>query len=407
MTIASKLAYSEGENNWTFGYFESIGLCALGIGRIDQNAQKAEIMYDVVVVGAGIAGLSAAQVLAQAGLSVCVLEKSRGLGGRLATRRVQTAYGEVRVDHGAQYFTCRSPAFEELLKPLIAQGTVTPWLEAIPTLTLEGILPADPDHTYPRYCCPQGMNTLAKKMAQGLTIQRQTKVSGLTLTADNRWQVITESGHFRAGALLLTPPPQQSLALLGSLAEEIDSLEVAEQVRFQPCLAVMAGYDPQSNLAAMPFGLRWQDTSILAWSAVDSSKRPQSPMPVMVFHSTPEFAHSYAPEQAQSLIRQVLDQATQQLHPHLQVDLRQAEWAQAHYWRYSQPINPLEQQWLGQAVPAPLVLSGCWCNCWTGGGGLSGRAGSRQSPEGLDVILVPTNPIAKILSLTPKAMLSP
>ena len=319
-------------------------------------------MDDVIIVGAGVAGLAAAQVLTQAGLSVSVLEKSRGLGGRLATRRIQTAHREVRVDHGAQYFTCRSPAFAELLRPLIAQGTVTTWLEAIPTLTSAGILPADPAHAYPRYCCPQGMNTLAKQLASGLTLQRQAKVTGLTLTADNHWQVSTESGQaFRARAVLLTPPPQQSLALLGTLVEEMDDLAIAGQVEFQPCLAVIAGYNPQMNLAAMPPGLRWQDNSILAWSAVDSSKRPGSPMPVMVFHSTPEFARSYAPDQAQVLIQQVLDQATQQLHPHLQLDLRQPEWAQAHYWRYSQPVNPLEQQWLGGAEPAPLVLSGCWC----------------------------------------------
>lgn len=272
---------------------------------------------------------------------MCARKISRS-GGRLATRRVQTDYGEVRVDHGAQYFTCRSAGFEELLRPLIAQGTVTAWLEAIPTLTSAGILPADPAHTYPRYCCPQGMNTLGKKLAAGLTIQRQAKVTGLTLTADAIWQVITEAGQtFMAGALLLIPPPQQSLALLGPLAEE-DPLASAEQVKFQPCLAVMAGYDPQMNLAAMPHGLRWHDHSILAWSAVDSRKWRGSPMPVMVFHSTPEFAHSYTPSQAEALIQQVLDQATQQLHPQLQLDLRQPDWAQAHYWRYSQPVNPLE-----------------------------------------------------------------
>jgi predicted NAD/FAD-dependent oxidoreductase len=41
-----------------------------------------------VVVGAGIAGLSAAEVLQARGVTVVVLEKSRGVGGRLATRRI-------------------------------------------------------------------------------------------------------------------------------------------------------------------------------------------------------------------------------------------------------------------------------------------------------------------------------
>ena len=45
-------------------------------------------MTDIAVIGAGIAGLVCAQQLSQAGYSVVVVEKSRGLGGRLATRRL-------------------------------------------------------------------------------------------------------------------------------------------------------------------------------------------------------------------------------------------------------------------------------------------------------------------------------
>lgn len=54
----------------------------------------------VAVVGAGIAGITAARTLAQAGWQVTVFEKSRGAGGRMATRR--TAFGGF--DHGAQFF---------------------------------------------------------------------------------------------------------------------------------------------------------------------------------------------------------------------------------------------------------------------------------------------------------------
>ena len=46
-----------------------------------------EKKYDVVVVGAGTAGLSAAMYAARAGLSVCVIEKSFA-GGQIV--KVQT-----------------------------------------------------------------------------------------------------------------------------------------------------------------------------------------------------------------------------------------------------------------------------------------------------------------------------
>ena len=56
--------------------------------------------FDVAVVGAGMAGLSAARALVDAGRSVVVFDKGRGIGGRMATRRL----GAAVFDHGAQYF---------------------------------------------------------------------------------------------------------------------------------------------------------------------------------------------------------------------------------------------------------------------------------------------------------------
>ncbi|MBD3256947.1 FAD-dependent oxidoreductase, partial [candidate division GN15 bacterium] len=40
---------------------------------------------DCVVVGAGAAGLTCARRIADAGMSVLVLDKGRGVGGRMAT----------------------------------------------------------------------------------------------------------------------------------------------------------------------------------------------------------------------------------------------------------------------------------------------------------------------------------
>ena len=61
----------------------------------------------VLVVGAGMAGLSCARVLHEAGRQVTVVDKSRGLGGRMSTRRGD----DWQADHGAQYFTARDADF--------------------------------------------------------------------------------------------------------------------------------------------------------------------------------------------------------------------------------------------------------------------------------------------------------
>src|SRR5262245_1212099 len=57
-------------------------------------------VVDVVVVGAGLAGLSAARALHEAGVSVRVLEARDRVGGRVLSRKLSS--GEV-VDLGAQW----------------------------------------------------------------------------------------------------------------------------------------------------------------------------------------------------------------------------------------------------------------------------------------------------------------
>ena len=64
-----------------------------------------------IVIGAGIAGLLAARTLQEHGLRVTVLDKGRGVGGRMATRRI----GSAVFDHGAQFFTARDPQFDTLI----------------------------------------------------------------------------------------------------------------------------------------------------------------------------------------------------------------------------------------------------------------------------------------------------
>ena len=66
----------------------------------------------IAVIGAGIAGLACASELSRADAKVTVFERSRGLGGRLATRR----QGNFAFDHGAQFVTARSRPFVQYVE---------------------------------------------------------------------------------------------------------------------------------------------------------------------------------------------------------------------------------------------------------------------------------------------------
>lgn len=68
---------------------------------------------DVIVIGAGMAGLAAARVLAEAGRQVLVLEARERVGGRVFTER--TASGTC-VEHGAEFIHGRSPELWSLIR---------------------------------------------------------------------------------------------------------------------------------------------------------------------------------------------------------------------------------------------------------------------------------------------------
>jgi len=72
------------------------------------------------MVGAGLAGLTAAGALAEAGEDVVLFEKARGPGGRTSTRRTDIG----AFDHGAQYFTARDPRFVDRVSHWIEAGNV-------------------------------------------------------------------------------------------------------------------------------------------------------------------------------------------------------------------------------------------------------------------------------------------
>ena len=83
---------------------------------------------DTLIIGAGLSGLSAAVDLQQAGHNVLLVDKGRGLGGRLAGRRI----GEASFDHGAQFMTTRNPRFAATVQDWIAAGVAEEWYSSLP-----------------------------------------------------------------------------------------------------------------------------------------------------------------------------------------------------------------------------------------------------------------------------------
>ena len=193
--------------------------------------------YDVLIIGAGIAGLTAARALRAAGKTVLLLEKSRGLGGRAATRR----WDGLPVDHGAQFFTARSADFTAQVDDWSRRGVCFEWSHGLHHATQDGPQQAHGDH-FPRYACREGMTALGRDLGgpDPSFVLRETKVTRIQCR-DSDWEVSAEDGRiFRSRALIVTPPPPQSAALLAAASPEAASL--LHSLPMAPCLALVARY---------------------------------------------------------------------------------------------------------------------------------------------------------------------
>lgn len=204
-------------------------------------------MTDIAVIGAGIAGLVCAQQLSQAGYSVVVVEKSRGLGGRLATRRLHGTWA----DHGACYLKPKGELLGRFVEILRSRHILEVWTEEVYELTA-GVALSEPKNRSPRYVAPGGMSAIAKSLAPGLEIFLNQRVIAITSTPENSWRLTLESNNeeLTAKAIVLAIPAPQAVMLLEPLGESVLDgvfLDNLRSVEFYPSISAIAGYPSTSQ----------------------------------------------------------------------------------------------------------------------------------------------------------------
>jgi renalase len=261
--------------------------------------------FDVAVVGAGMAGLSAARALQEAGRSVVVFDKGRGVGGRMATRRIGTAV----FDHGAQYFSVRSRGFGSLVAEASDAGQAVIWGHGFPMLDASGALEL-PGEGHPRWRGQPGMTAIPKRMAAGLEVCTASRVAAVAVDGGRVLLRFEDGSSLEAADAVLTPPVPQTLDLLDAGGVVIDAAERTklEAVDYEPCFALMAVLSQPSRVP-QPGGLSFE-TGTIAWIA-DNQQKGISPLPAITIHASPAFSREHFDDDPAEVSAQLLAAAEQ------------------------------------------------------------------------------------------------
>lgn len=304
----------------------------------------------IAIIGAGLAGLTLASSL-HPGHQVTVFEKARGVGGRMSTR----SQPPFAFDHGAQFFTARSPEFQAFLKPQLEQGTVTPWEGSVVTLE-KGQKPYKRLWFEPHYVATPTMNSLCKVLKGDLTVHLNTQLAPLTPKTADGWALfdIHQAPLGVFDWVISTAPAPQTRALFPATFAESAALEA---ITMAPNFTIMLAFE-----SPLPFA--WHAAKVknspIGWIAQNAKKPGRAAEhPTLVVQSTPE----WAAEHLDAPLAEVQAILLEELKALLELELDRVVSVSPHRWRYAEVQTPAGKDFL---VDVPLQLAVCGDGCLGG-----------------------------------------
>lgn len=323
-----------------------------------------------LIVGAGICGLIAARTLIDAGHHVTVLDKGRGVGGRMATRR----FGGDRFDHGTQFFTARDSSFNTLVREWRQAGILEKWSTGFPSEESA----AHGDH-HACYRGIEGMNRIPKHLTAGVKIR--TGVQGKSITRIPSGWAVTDADDvcYRTNSLILTPPVPQSLALArtGNISLPDVVQKDLESIAYRRCIALLVRLPGPSCIP--PPGAIWLPEEPVYWIADNQIKGTSSSSDrhgCLTLHAGPVFSERQWTADDALVAREMLHAAGKWIGTAPPV-----AW-QIHRWRYAEPTRVHLEPYAALSGHSPVLFAGdAFAGPGVEGASRSGLAAARHIIE--------------------------
>ncbi|MEM0905772.1 MAG: FAD-dependent oxidoreductase [Pseudomonadota bacterium] len=290
----------------------------------------------MAVIGAGIAGATAARTLMSAGHDVVVIDKSRGPGGRMATRRVTTPTHTITFDHGAPFTTAARAPFAAFLKAAMDDEQASHWAGAP---TPDGVVGVP------------GMSALVRHQLDGIETAYGARVTALS-RGPNGWSLSGEDAAIAGtfDALVLAIPSPQLVPLLAPVLPE-----AAHQIaaaRYHPCWAVLMEFEAAAHDALAALRHDELEAMGIALIAYNGGK-PQRHGATLVMHADPQWSQDNLEQDAPDIAADITSRAVPALH------LPEPISAKAHRWRFSRVAHAVSlPRWFDEA--SMIGFAGDW-----------------------------------------------
>ena len=288
----------------------------------------------IAVIGAGLAGISAARALIARGHAVTIFDKGRGPGGRLATRRIEAEGRTLQFDHGAQYLRAESADFAAAL----AEAGTAPWPDAARRVGVPS-MSAVPRALLGDIPCVASRHVGQITGDSGAWILRHWDARLVRPGKPLPDAAPEEAGPF--AAVLLTMPAPQAREVLGQHAPRLH--EALAAICYAPCWTVMAAFNAP---LALPETLR-PEAHAIGWAARDSAKPGRDAgQESWVIQAAPAWTRAHLELPVEDIAQPLMAA----LASFSAVPLPAPFMAVAHRWRYSLLEAPLGEPCLWDAA---------------------------------------------------------
>ena len=312
-------------------------------------------IYDFVVIGSGISGISAANTLIKNKKQVLILDKARNSGGRLSTR----FHPKFSFDHGAQFFTTKDKEFSQIVQK---------------ALQTKDIAIFDHPEKGTVYMGNPVFRPFISKLTGPLEIMQNALVTHIQKPEDRpdeHWSIsIADVPAVFSKNIILTMPATQANVLLPSYLKKLKL--TTSQAIYEPCISILAGVEVPLSSSIFPGNTKLLDKPILlqkgniSWSIAkwSCSNENNTAYLSVVIHSTPEFSSKHIEQDVINFSNCLWEE----WRSHIKTDdifkvsalPKNISYLKGHKWRYARVTKTADQKCERTNQKHSIAVAGDW-----------------------------------------------